>query len=561
MKKQLILIPVLTLLISGCSLTPIGSSNGNNNSNQSDNTTSNGENSSIDTSDSVSNPSSEDVSHDPVEPNMKMYSGFTYPSNAQTTATADYYEFWHPNTKIVIDISASQEIFTKMDNAGISDSIYQDLYWPVDVTFTVNGKVHFLEEVGMRRKGNTSRGYSFIQDGAISDAFSFKLSFNELWDEDVYAQFGVKKSWLPTDQDYITRDDRTFLADENNKNGLKKLDIKMYKTQDTSMINQAFAFSLFQKGGLISPNSTLGKINITSGSKTSDFGVVAINEAVDKHLLRRYFSKNDAKGDLYKVGWGPGANGFNKGNLSIEEYNAYPQMIGEENKLIGYSPRYDAKEFDSKKTNPHENLINLMQVLKDNEGKTVSEYLVALEAVVDIDSFLNYAALAYLTGNQDDMRNNGNNYYIYFNPGQNNKAYFIPYDYDWALGLGWNEDGGLNMADLSPFHSKLQGNGRNWQDNRLFLYTIINVMKGHNINTNSAWQQLYYDKIVGHLDSNFYTLAPFNDLFNIYKNNYKNDTNVLKKNSEEVYNNFGGTSVFAEYLNLITNSVENNPLQ
>ena len=237
------------------------------------------------------------------------------------------------------------------------------------------------------------------------------------------------------------------------KNGLAKIDIKMYKTNDESMINQAFAFSLFQKGGLISPNSTLGKIRMTSGNNNSDFGVVAINETIDKQLLRRYFSKADAKGDLYKVGWGVGANNqWNKGNLSIEEYNAYPAMIGEEDKLIGYSPRYDAKEFDDKKEVPHQNLINLMQALKQNEGKSVSEYLANLEAVVDIDSFLNYAALSYLTGNQDDMRNNGNNYYIYFNPGQNNKAYFIPYDYDWALGLGFSEDGGLTMAKISPFH-------------------------------------------------------------------------------------------------------------
>lgn len=88
-----------------------------------------------------------------------------------------------------------------------------------------------------------------------------------------------------------------------------------------------------------------------------------------------------------------------------------------------------------------------MRVLKDLEGKQVAEYAPLLEEVIDVSSFLRYAALCYLTGNPDDMRNSGNNYYIFFNPSEGNKAYFIPYDYDWSLNINWY---GGTLDNLSP---------------------------------------------------------------------------------------------------------------
>lgn len=581
MKRRIIFLTLLATLMSACTIVPATSdttissnptessdssfdSESETSSHSSTESSSESSSNQTSTSDVISSSSESETpstsvdegTSEPGEETLKMYNGFEYPSNAQTKVTAEYVEFWHPDTKITINISATPQIFAYMDTYGYGysnnyDNRYQDLYWPVDVDLTINGRVYHYEEVGMRRKGNTSRSYNFMDNGKVSDAFSFKLSFNEVWDEEVYAQFGLKKSWLPTDPAYIERDDRTIIPDANGKGGLDKIDIKMFKTDDKSMVNQPFAFNLFQKYGLISPNSTLANIKFKSGTATSDMGVATINEPIDKDLLKRYFTKDNAKGDLYKVGWGYG----DKGNLKYEQYLQSPGMIDEEDKLLQIYPRYDAKEFDAKAAEPHKNLVNLMKVLYDNQNKTPSQYAANLEAVIDIDSFLMFAALSYLTGNQDDMRNNGNNYYIYFNPGENNKAYFIPYDYDWALGLGWDDNGGLNMANLSPFHSKLQGNGRNAQDNRLFYYTIIDNKAVYNITTNTTWKQSYYDKITSIINGNFYTLNTFNDLFNRYKNNYKNDINVLKKHSGEVYNGFYGTDTFSAYLSAIKNSV------
>lgn len=561
MKKTLIPLFVATLLLSGCSFS-LGEETSNASS----------EADSLATTSSEDKPSEETPSEQPSvatsqteEPKYKMYNGFSYPSEARYDVNANYVEFWSPDTKIMMEIEASPAIWKLMDQHGHIDSITtNDLYWPVTVTFDINGRKEVFEEVGMRRRGNSSRNYYFMDGDVVNTAFSFKLSFNELWDEEIYKNYGnnIYKSWTKTDPEWVIRDDREFLRDEEGR-GHKKLDFKMYKTGDHSMINQQFAFSLFQKEGLIAQNSTLAAVKVKSGANESNMGVITINEPINKHLIRRYFSRAEAGGELYKVGWdGAGiTHGHNKGNLRFEDYENNNLIIGEEDKFLPYEPRYDAKEYDDKlpHSEAHAKLINLMKVLKDNETKTPSEYIEAIEAVVDMPSFLNYAALAYLTGNQDDMRNNGNNYYIYFLP-SNGKAHFIPYDYDWALGLGYNDDGGLSMANLSPFHSKLQGNNRNEQDNRLFMYTIIDSQDGmYNIETNKAWQNAYYKRIQDVVASDFFSKETFNDLFNKYKHNYDALTFTLNGNNHEVTNGFQSTNLFSEYYDLITQSVTNNP--
>jgi hypothetical protein len=115
--------------------------------------------------------------------------------------------------------------------------------------------------------------------------------------------------------------------------------------------------------------------------------------------------------------------------------------------------------------------MNLVKTLATmNQLPTSNEKLTALNRVVDIDKFLMYVAVSYLIGNPDDMRNNMNNTYIYFDS-LTNKAHFIPYDLDWSLGLTWDEDITEKMAKKSPLST------RNSFDqtirNPLYWYTIL----------------------------------------------------------------------------------------
>ena len=98
--------------------------------------------------------------------------------------------------------------------------------------------------------------------------------------------------------------------------------------------------------------------------------------------------------------------------------------------------------------------------------------------LVDMDSFIPFCAVSYLLGNPDDMRNNYNNFYVYFRS-DNGKAVFIPYDYDRCLGVTahWNPTQ-TGVTDDDPFTLHRQAIDRDHkgdgslQHNPVILYSI-----------------------------------------------------------------------------------------
>ena len=113
------------------------------------------------------------------------------------------------------------------------------------------------------------------------------------------------------------------------------------------------------------------------------------------------------------------------------------------------------------------------------------------------------------------MRNNYNNYYVYFLK-SSGKAIFIPYDQDRVLGVTkeWNpaSDG---MTGVSPFSTKAKG-ANDWQKNPLFLYTVDRD-KGMYVNE-------YTEALKKVAKSEFLTTAKFNSVFEIAKANYSRYT-------------------------------------
>ncbi len=488
---------------------------------------------------------------DDDSPTLTMYNEFTYPAAARVQPTKQYIEFWHPTTKLNIEILGDPVIFMLMEEHGLYNDSPEgnnhELYWPVTVRLTVNNRKYVYYEVGMRRKGNMSRMHRFYDNDIREhvEAFSFKLKFNERWDKEVYAPFGIQKTWTSDDPAYAARKDRVIMSDENGNGGMSKIDLKYNHTNDTSMTIQPFAFSLFQKYGLISQNSTVTALQMNS----KKFGLLTINEPIDKDLMRRYFKKGEDNGDLYKIGWGlkrPPSEEYGEewagGFLMYEDLYFSDEstntlitdsIIGERDKFRAYNPAYDNKELKTK--NDHSNLINLMRLLKDQQGQAPSAYSSSLEAAVDIPSFLNYAAVSYVTGNPDDLRNNGNNYYIYFNPGDN-RAHFIPYDYDWSMGHCWGFDGqdraDLHMSTVPHTHPTMEaqrdGAHGHKQWNRLYWYTINDksLYNEHevpyDITMNPAYLLMYEDALRAIMADGYYSQNNFRALNGLYQTSYLN---------------------------------------
>ena len=74
------------------------------------------------------------------------------------------------------------------------------------------------------------------------------------------------------------------------------------------------------------------------------------------------------------------------------------------------------------------------------DGYNGEQYYNNIKKYLDVDNFLKYSALCWVFGLPDDLRNNYNNYYIYFN--KFGKALFLPYDNDRCFGImnGWEKD-------------------------------------------------------------------------------------------------------------------------
>lgn len=340
------------------------------------------------------------------------------------------------------ELQKMQQDYENYDWNGSKSPIYRMGELTVSIT-TPAGKVYHyvLEEVGVRMKGNTSRTSFYSQEEGIYNAIHLKLSFQETFDDADY--YGADaKTW--TEEARQARKNRTFAT-------LEKLDLRFNRCDDSSYLKEYFAYQTYRQYGVLAPMTNLCSFNWAG----EHMGVYTINEPVDKIFLAKNLPEEALGGDLYKVGWAGYANG------SFTSTNS----IGIENEDTGEFYAYDLKT--NKKTSTHESLKNLIKTLN---GTSVSQEMFA--QLVDTQYLVNFAAVSYLLGNPDDMRNDYNNFYIYFRA-DNGQMLLIPYDYDRCLGVTahWNPTGDGVTSD-NPFSDKLAATGEQ-QKNPLMLYSVV----------------------------------------------------------------------------------------
>jgi hypothetical protein len=196
--------------------------------------------------------------------------------------------------------------------------------------------------------------------------------------------------------------------------------------------------------------------------------------------------------------------------------------------------------------------MNLVKTLATmNSLSTPSEKVTALNRVVDIDKFLMYIAVSYLTGNPDDMRNNMNNTYIYFDS-LTNKAYFIPYDLDWSLGLTWDNEITEKMYKKSPLST------RNSFDqtirNPLYWYTILTGQQ------NEAtlypmignYREIYSELVRGIYLQEPFSIAAYQAIYQTKSQLYQSYSSTIASNSS-----FENINLFTTHFNEIKNTIPN----
>lgn len=301
-----------------------------------------------------------------------------------------------------------------------------------------NTSTYVVEQVGVRMKGNTSRTSFYSEEQGIYNLIHLKLSFQETFDDEEY--YGAEAlKWDETSRK--ERKNRTFAT-------LEKLDLRWNKCDDATYIREHYAYEMFRAYGVLAPKTNLASVDWAD----LHMGVFTIYEPVDKVFLKRNLSEEQQGGDLYKCGWtSRGADLTGASSMGIEDEEKGEFYI------------YDLKT--NKKSSTHERLTQLIKAL--NSGAMTKA---SLEKLVDVEYFLNFAAVSYFLGNPDDFRNNYNNCYLYFPP--DGGCLVIPYDYDRCLGVTheWDPTGNGVTGD-EPFSLTISADGSQ-QKNPLYLYTV-----------------------------------------------------------------------------------------
>ena len=428
-----------------------------------------------------------------------------------------YQDLFNLNNKISVsvDIDKSELDKIKEDNdRGFKPDMYR-LAKKVTIemkngnnTFTWN-----FDNVGIRQKGNTSRG-PIYKNNELNTENHYKLSFDETFtDISIYGESFVEQYG---DETY---EDRDFL-------GLSGLDFKWNRNLDMTHIKEIYSSELYRSSGIINQHVGLSNLKINYDNKTADFGLCFMYEQTSKSIIKRALSSSDTYinmpkwneeksgsygvsskkyGDYYKVTYGRGDTYSNDGgDLSIHSINR--KRVGVRTDIYGNQiPAYERKT--NTDSNYDDSLFkNAVNVICNNDYEEIDK-------VVDLKYFAINEAVGYFTGNPDSMRYNYNNYMIYLRR-VDGKMIFVPIDNDRTFGIGHTWDKGITFStneSTSPLSKKDVNNNDN--KNVLYKKTILST----NNNESKETYIKYIDLII---KSPWVKNETFESLFNIAKKTY-----------------------------------------
>ncbi len=285
-----------------------------------------------------------------------------------------------------------------------------------------------LDSVGIRLRGNTSRQRP---EGTTNELHNPQ---NPDWH---HAHFSINIKKYRNSQRY---------------KGQEKINYKWFK-DDANYVREIYCYDLFERFGVwTAPQSSYSSltIKIKEDAKPAYFGIYHMIESVDDDYLKNRESLFGSRyGNLWKCSWGANLKDADSWRMGIENITLNPETSEE----YVYSLKTNEENLNSAKT-------QLSTFIKDFNSKSGTTFKTWIESRMDVNLFLKTYAVNVLVGMWDDYWVNNNNYYIYFN--QENKFFFIPFDYDNTLGTSLiiNDSGTQDLLkwgsnNYHPFVSKL----------------------------------------------------------------------------------------------------------
>lgn len=416
----------------------------------------------------------------------------------QTSYEQGLLDIFDYENKVSLTINISKnELQTLTDYYNIHN---EESYRLCSIDLQLGDLIIHLEKVGIRQKGNTSRGVVINGDGSLQ-LRHYKLCFSETFD-DKFRTDVVNLS----DEEKIYLNDRSLF-------GLEKLDIRFNRNQDATYLKEFYSYEMYRANGVLAPRTNLCNVQMNIDGNTQNAGVYLMVETVDKDFLKRNLLKEYTTGDLYKLGWT---------NVGATFDNVDSSLFGVETQYSNgndfYSQKYPYDLKTNKKTSTHTDVKNFINNVVNTSN---TDFYNMMQTYSIYDEFISYLAVSYLLGDPDDLRGNYNNTYIYFVPSSDgiNKIIFMPTDNDRSLGsTGGSNPTGHNGTGNGPY-SPRTGYSENWSP--LFRKSIIYT--GEETVGNEQIKKDYVAKIESIITNGWMNTQTFEKYFNVAKNHYQND--------------------------------------
>lgn len=278
-------------------------------------------------------------------------------------------------------------------------------YIKCNVTYTKGSETTEIIDAGIRLRGNTSRRRPETSQTHSKD--------NADWQ---HCHFGVNLRKFNKDNDDIKVKDIK---------GIRKFNLKWFK-DDACYVRELFCYDLFRRAGIWTAAHDVYCrlwIHVEGDSKPAYYGVYEMIEPYDnKYVEKREHLFGSADGNLWKCSY----DSHGPADLSNPDAN-----MAEDNDRDDFT--YELKEtegtFEDAKA-------QLQDFIRKVNGKTGDSFYTWIKEVCDVELLMKTYAVNVAVGMWDDLWNNGNNYYLYFNSLDlyDYKVFLIPYDYDNTLG-------------------------------------------------------------------------------------------------------------------------------
>lgn len=199
---------------------------------------------------------------------------------------------------------------------------------------------------------------------------------------------------------------------------------------DPSLLREKMAYDMMRFAGVHAGYTSYVEVwvDILDDQEPSDFlGVYTMVERPDPKYLANRFGRENDRGNLYKAdAW------FEEGAADLAYYGEniddYPKPRGE----LAYALMFkEPQEAD------YSDIIQLCYVIDGVVYDTPEDFADALEGVFNVDTYLRYLAVIFLSLNFDQYPDTGNNYYIYHDPGSDKFEWVA-----WDMGNSWGNFGG-----------------------------------------------------------------------------------------------------------------------